>query len=144
MSDNTALREQELLFRWQGIAPKLTDNQKTQMGLAYLSSILGFNEVGQKEYSEGDCFVFLDVHEAILSSNDEYSPSKIISFWGKVAKIQPGLHSVGDSKFLSSSGNIRSIVRFLRTIHLKGGENKNRTLKMLDYSFNALFLELNE
>lgn len=143
MSDDNTLREQDLLFRWQGIASKLTDDQKTQIGLAYLSSILGFNEQGQKEYAKGNCFVFLDVHEAILSSNDEHSPSKIISFWNKVAKIRPGLHSIGDSKFLSSSGNIRNIVRFLRTLHLKSGEDKNKTLEMLDYSFNALFLELN-
>ncbi len=103
-------RAQRLSDLWFSQQATATVEQKNEVGLAYISKVLGLGDDVAQRFAQGDQIVYDQVGMR-QGGADVYTPD-LKGFWARVQEIFPGIYSDEDISFLVERGGVEATWHF--------------------------------
>jgi hypothetical protein len=125
--DNDAQRLSDL---WIGIRSKVDTETLDEIGEAYLSEVLHFDNTTVKKFTNGDEDAY---NEVVEKQNDLPINPDTSRFWEKVSEIIPNLHTKDDNIFLTEKCGILGVLHFTSQLD-EVGEERSSIMKRINLS----------
>ena len=99
-------RSQRLSDLWFSQRETATVEQKNEVGLAYISKVLGLGDDTARRYARGDRNIYHQV--GMRQGGAENYTSDLAGFWARVQTLFPGIYSDEDISFLVAQGGVEA------------------------------------
>jgi len=101
---------QTLSDRWFLLRDSATVDQKNEVGIAYISKLLGLGDEVARRFAQGGHGAY---HEVGMKQAAVPHDSDVTAFWQEMQNIFPNLHTEGEMRFLVGLCGIEGVFHFL-------------------------------